>query len=226
MRLGWLLVVVLAAGCGASEDEQRAALLTRDKERSAPQGTTRTLTPARVALSRSGEVGYTAGTYRSVADGVTETGKYVTVWNQVDDEWRVAEELFHADVVETPAAPRVFLPASQMPWIEAPYDLPPGAKATILSGNLARPGPFVMRLQFPTGYRIAPHWYQGDINLTVISGILGIGIGEAWSNDALQPLMTGGFLGFPAGTRQFLVAESPTLVQLQGNGPLAITYVK
>jgi quercetin dioxygenase-like cupin family protein len=178
-------------------------------------------------LSRAGDTGYTAGTYRSVSDGITETGKYVAVWIKTEnDAWAVAEELFHADSVETPDAPRVFLPASQMAWIEAPYDLPPGAKAAVLSGDLSRPGPFVIRLQLYPGYRIPPHWYQGDITLTVISGILGVGLGETWDNTLLQPLMTGGFLSFPAGTRHFLITEAPTLVQLQGTGPLAISYAK
>ena len=226
MRSAWVLAAVLVAGCGGVRtDETRDALLARDRERSSPTGVTRELVPARAAVSRDGDVGYTAGTYRSVGDGVTETGKYVAVWNKTqNDDWAVVEELFHADSVETPDAPRVFLPASQMPWIEAPYDLPPGAKATILSGDLSRPGPFVMRLQFHTGYRVPPHWYQGDVNLTVISGILGVGLGETWDNAALLPLMTGGFFSFPAGTRHFLIAESPTLVQLQGTGPLAINY--
>jgi hypothetical protein len=227
MRFGWVLAAVLVSGCGADPDEARAALMARDRERSSPTGVTRELSPARAALSRAGDTGYTAGTYRSVGDGVTETGKYVAVWNKTDnDAWAVVEELFHADVVETPEAPRVFLPASQMGWTDAPYDLPPGAKATILGGDLSRPGPFVIRLQLHTGYRIPPHWYQGDINLTVISGILGVGLGETWDNAALQPLMTGGFLSFPAGTRHFLVAEAPTLLQLQGAGPLAIHYAR
>jgi hypothetical protein len=227
MRGGWVLAAVLIAGCGARPDDARDALLARDRERSSPTGVTRELTPARAAISRAEDTGYTAGTYRSVSDGVTETGKYVAVWQKTEnDAWAVVEELFHADSVETPDAPRVFLPASQMAWIDAPYDLPPGAKATILAGDLSRPGPFVIRLQLHTGYRIPPHWYRGDINLTVISGILGVGLGESWDNAVLEPLMTGGFLSFPAGTRHFVIAEAPTLIQMQGTGPLAITYVR
>ena len=222
-----LLLLLLAAACGPSPNEAREALLARDRERSSPTGVTRELTPARAAISADGDVGYTAGTYRLTSDRVVETGKYVAVWRRAtEDAWAVVEELFHADVVETPNAPRVFLPASQMAWTEAPYDLPPGARASILAGDLARPGPFVIRLQFPTGYRIPPHWYHGDMNLTVISGILGVGLGESWDANALAPLMTGGFLSLPAGTRHFLVAESPALVQLQGAGPLEITQVK
>ena len=227
MRAAWVLVAALAIACGSNAEDARSALMARDRERSSPTGVTRELSPDRAALSRAGDTGYTAGTYRAVSDGITETGKYVAVWHKSDnDMWTVAEELFHADAGETPEAPRIFLPASQMAWTDAPYDLPPGAKVTILSGDLSRPGPFVVRLQFHTGYRIPPHWYRGDVNLTVISGILGVGLGEAWDDAALQPLMTGGFLSFPAGTRHFLIAESPTLLQLQGAGPLTITYAR
>ena len=226
--LALALLFLLAAGCGGrNPDEERASLIARDRERSSPTGVTRELTPARAAINSGGDLGYTAGTYRQTSDGVTETGKYVAVWQRVrDDAWTVVEDLFHPDVVETPNAPRVLLPAAQMVWSEAPYDLPPGAKGSLLSGDPTRPGPFVMRLQFPTTYRIPPHWYQGDINLTVISGILGVGLGESWDTNALQPLMTGGFLSLPAGTRHFLVAEAPTLVQIQGTGPLSIQYIR
>ncbi len=222
------LVLLLAVGCGGrNPDEERAALLARDRERTAPTGVTRELSPARAAISTNGDLAYTAGTYRTVREDVVETGKYVAVWNRTEnDAWAIAEELTHADAVETPNAPRILLPAAQMVWSEAPYDLPPGAKGSILAGDPTRPGPFVMRLQLPTTYRIPPHWYQGDMNMTVLSGILGVGIGEAWDTNALQPLMTAGFLSLPAGTRHFLIAEAPTLVQIQGTGPLSIQYVR
>ena len=51
-------------------------------------------TPLKAVLARSGELGYTYGTYvrKILEDGkqVTETGKYVTIWRrQRDGSWKV-----------------------------------------------------------------------------------------------------------------------------------------
>jgi len=51
-------------------------------------------TPLKAELARSGEIGYTYGTYERKrvvnGQGVTETGKYVTVWKkQRDGSWKV-----------------------------------------------------------------------------------------------------------------------------------------
>jgi ketosteroid isomerase-like protein len=54
--------------------------------------------PLKAELSRSGEIGYTYGTYerKRIVDGkpVTETGKYVTIWKrQRDGRWKVVLDM-------------------------------------------------------------------------------------------------------------------------------------
>jgi ketosteroid isomerase-like protein len=46
--------------------------------------------PARAEISRGGKLGYTWGRYRSVFDGKTREGAYMTVWEkQQDGTWKV-----------------------------------------------------------------------------------------------------------------------------------------
>jgi ketosteroid isomerase-like protein len=46
--------------------------------------------PARAEISRGGKVGYTWGRYRSVFNGKTREGTYMTVWEkQQDGTWKV-----------------------------------------------------------------------------------------------------------------------------------------
>ena len=53
--------------------------------------------PVSASVSSSGDLGYTLGTYTSVASGSTERGKYVTIWRKRDGTWRVIEDIFNTD---------------------------------------------------------------------------------------------------------------------------------
>jgi len=61
-------------------------------------------------------------------------------------------------------------------WQDAPASLPPGAKVAVLEGDPAKAGPFVMRMKFPDGYRVAPHTHPRPERVTVLKGALNIGI--------------------------------------------------
>src|SRR5262245_29384110 len=58
--------------------------------------------PAKADVGSSGDVGYTAGSYRLTRDDdngspVTETGKYVAVWKKDSGVWKAVEFIFNAD---------------------------------------------------------------------------------------------------------------------------------
>src|SRR5947209_20337643 len=55
-------------------------------------------------------------------------------------------------------------------WMAAPPNLPAGAQVAVLAGNPGSAGPFVIRLKFPDGYKVMPHWHPTPENVTVISG--------------------------------------------------------
>jgi len=110
-------------------------------------------------------------------------------------------------------------------WGPAPPGLPAGSKAAVLAGNPGAEGTYTLRAWMPDGYKVMPHWHATDENLTVISGILRVGMGDTFDKDKATALHAGGFAVMPAQMRHWVWAEGDTVLQVHGNGPFAITYV-
>ena len=118
----------------------------------------------------------------------------------------------------------VVLPA-QVAWGPAPPILPPGAKAAVLEGDPKQAGPFTMRVSFPDGYRIAPHFHPADERVTVIQGTFQLGMGDKFDAAALSSLPAGTYVSMQPGTHHFARAKGATIVQINGVGPWKLTYV-
>jgi quercetin dioxygenase-like cupin family protein len=110
-------------------------------------------------------------------------------------------------------------------WTDGPASLPPGAKVAVLEGDPTKPGPFVMRVKVPDGYKIPPHTHPKPERLTVISGSFHLGMGDKFDPKHAQQLPAGTYGTWPAGMKHFVWAEGETVVQLHGDGPWAIEYV-
>jgi ketosteroid isomerase-like protein len=184
-------------------------------------------TATKADVGAAGDLGYTTGAYEATMNGATEKGKYVTVWKkQPDGTWKVSNDIFNADAA--PAAKpsqQVMVGTADIKWGDAPPVLPAGAKAAILAGDPSQPAPYVLRLQMPAGYKIAPHWHPTDENVTVISGTFALGMGEKFDQAAMKNLPAGGVAVLPADMRHFAMATTSTVVQVHGMGPFVITYV-
>jgi quercetin dioxygenase-like cupin family protein len=180
--------------------------------------------PTKAEVSTSGDVGYTTGAYESMANGVPDKGKYVTVWQKLDGQWKVAEDIFNSDSGPAPTSHVMMAPAS-LKWTDPPPGLPPGSKIAVISGDPSKAAPFVIRAQVPAGYRVLPHWHPGDENLTILSGTVALGMGETWDDATLQSLSAGGFAAMPAGMRHFFMARTAATFQVHGMGPFAVNYV-
>ena len=109
-------------------------------------------------------------------------------------------------------------------WGAAPPSLPSGAQAAVLHGNPGKEGPFVLRLRFPAGFVVPPHRHSKDELVTVISGRFSIIAGEKVDRTAFKPLPPASFINLPAGTAHFAIAETESVVQINGSGPFDITY--
>jgi quercetin dioxygenase-like cupin family protein len=118
----------------------------------------------------------------------------------------------------------VVLPAKVV-WAPAPPILPPGAKAAVLEGDPTQAGPFTMRVSFPDGYRLAPHFHPVDERVTVIKGTFQLGMGDKFDAAALNSLPAGAYVSMRSGTRHFAQAKGATIVQINGEGPWKLTYV-
>ena len=124
------------------------------------------------------------------------------------------------------AAPHaVIVLPDQVTWAPAPPSFPAGAKAAVLEGDPKQAGPFTMRLSFPDGYRIAPHFHPAAERVTVIQGTMRLGMGDKFDASALTPLPAGAFVAMQPGTHHFAQAQGNTIVQINGIGPWKLTYV-
>ncbi len=88
-------------------------------------------------------------------------------------------------------------------WAPAPPFLPPGARFAVLQGDPGQAGIYTIRLELPAGYVIRPHFHPADEHITV-----------------------GGFITATAQAHHYAVARAKTVVQVHGEGPFAITYVR
>jgi len=113
----------------------------------------------------------------------------------------------------------------EMKWLEGPKSLPAGVKLTVLEGDPAKAGPFVMRLRLPDGYTIPAHTHPKTERLTVISGTFNIVMGDELEKKNAQKMGAGAFGFWPADMKHFVWADGETVVQLHGIGPWSIHYV-
>jgi quercetin dioxygenase-like cupin family protein len=95
----------------------------------------------------------------------------------------------------------------------------------VLEGDLAKEGPFTVRVWFPDGYRIPPHTHPKVEHLTVLSGVVNFGMGEKFDQTATKEMPAGTFGYWPAGMKHFVWIKGETIIQVHGIGPWNIQYL-
>jgi quercetin dioxygenase-like cupin family protein len=119
----------------------------------------------------------------------------------------------------------IAMTGNEAKWGPAPPSLPKGAQFAVVSGNPAAAGPFVIRLKFPAGYKVAPHWHPTDEHVTVLSGTMALGMGEKFNPASMKTLPAGGYAMMPAEMRHFAMAKTAAMIQVHGTGPFVLNYV-
>jgi quercetin dioxygenase-like cupin family protein len=102
---------------------------------------------------------------------------------------------------------------------------PPGAQQSVIVGDPTKEGGYVVRAKFPAGYKVPPHTHPNDENVTVISGMFHIGVGDKFDESKGQAIKPGGFVQIPKGVKHFAWTSQETVIQLHGVGPGGIIYV-
>ncbi len=110
-------------------------------------------------------------------------------------------------------------------WGPAPPVFPAGAKMAVLQGDPSKAEIFTVRLEFPAGYTIAPHFHPTDEGVTVISGTFLVGMGDKADFVQAKKLLAGGFVVAGANQHHYARAQGRTIVQVHAMGPFALTYV-
>lgn len=199
-----------------------------------------TLTPARIDVSKAGDMATEVGTYTYTADmpdsHVDDVGKYVVGWKKVDGQWKMAADTYNSDkpipappvavvVVESDQAQ--MQPSAGMQWSD--FQVPgfaPGVKMAVLHGDPSKSGDYTVRLRFPDNYTVPPHWHPGGEHVTVLQGSFSFGMGNTFDRSALKTYGPGDFVFAPAKMAHFAQSKGETIVQLHGDGPFAINLVK
>ncbi|HYL55896.1 MAG TPA: cupin domain-containing protein [Gemmatimonadales bacterium] len=115
--------------------------------------------------------------------------------------------------------------APDLKWGPAPAVFPPGAKFAVVQGDPSGSNLFTVRLTFPNGYKIPPHFHPTDEHVTVISGTFLVGMGDSIDVAHALVLPAGGFITAEANMHHWAVARGQTVVQVHAIGPFALTYV-
>ena len=137
-----------------------------------------------------------------------------------------ADKTAKKDKMAAPAMAEMgYYRASLIVWSTGPASLPAGAKLAVIEGDPTKAGLFTMRIMFPDGYMIQPHFHSQIEHVTVLSGKAFLGMGEKLDKTAGRELNSGDFAFMPIGMRHFFWTEGETVIQLHGQGPWTITYV-
>lgn len=117
----------------------------------------------------------------------------------------------------------VVVKAAEIKWEDYPGR--PGVKMAVIEGDLSKAGPFLMRVKFPAGFKLAPHTHPSLEHTTILSG--GMRLGYGTNPDGPAELMTPGTVIItPANTPHFATMPTETIVQTHGVGPWSSTPVK
>ena len=111
-------------------------------------------------------------------------------------------------------------------WKDNPA-IPKGGQVAILQGDPTKPGDVVVqRVKFPANYKVPPHTHPYAENVTVISGRVGLGMGEKFDPKESDMVTSGSFFSQPAKHAHYVWTGSDgAIVQVQFTGPGGIDYI-
>ena len=115
-------------------------------------------------------------------------------------------------------------PEEDIQWGPAPPIFPKGAEFAVLQGDPSKSEEFTVRLRFPNGYKIPPHWHSNAEQLTIISGNFVLHMGDSMKAEP-HALDAGGYHFLPAKMHHAAEIKGETVVQITGTGPFDIHYL-
>ena len=126
------------------------------------------------------------------------------------------------------SAPMEMKPVNQMSdvkWGPGPDALPPGGQLAVMSGDPGAKGFVSLRAKIPAGYTVPPHWHPTDEHVTVLSGVMQFGDGDAIDRKTARTVKAGGYFVAAANMHHYAIAKSAAILQIDLMGPFEITYI-
>ena len=134
----------------------------------------------------------------------------------------VSAAVSHAQAAEGHG--HVVVSADEVEWKPGPPILS-GVEMAVLSGNPTEDGPFIMRLKFPAFFDYQVHRHPGtEGHVTVLSGAIGMALGETFDRYAAPPLPAGSYFVMPD-EWHFAWTYEETIVQVHGDGPWRVEFL-
>ena len=102
-----------------------------------------------------------------------------------------------------------------------------GLETAIMYGDPTKSGPYVLRVKFPAGLKLMPHFHPDEWRTgVVLSGTYYFGLGEQWDETKLKSYSAGTFFSEPKGTPHFVWAkDGEVIVQFTAMGPTGVTMI-
>jgi anti-sigma factor ChrR (cupin superfamily) len=122
-----------------------------------------------------------------------------------------------------PGAHSMFMP-DQLQWKDVPA-LGPGIKLALIEGPMNEAVPFIVRIKFPAGAKVPPHWHPAIEHVTVMSGTFNIGVGDTFDDSKVMQFPTGSVTIMQPKTTHFAFFREETILQVHGVGPWEVIYV-
>lgn len=110
--------------------------------------------------------------------------------------------------------------APRLEWSEA-KSIPPGARMILLYGSPDQSGPYIMRIEFPAGYKLPPHRHQDARSVTVLKGNYWSAVGDTYDQAKLKKFGPRDYYTTDAGVNHFAWAETEVIIQEMGMGPVS-----
>ena len=111
------------------------------------------------------------------------------------------------------------LTPDEMKWSSQGALALPGMEQVNLIGNPTKAGPYTIRLKFPAGFKLPPHFHPDAREVTVLSGVWYTAYGETFDSTKLKALPAGSFYTEPANQPHYVEVREPTVIQVSGTGP-------
>jgi anti-sigma factor ChrR (cupin superfamily) len=101
-----------------------------------------------------------------------------------------------------------------------------GVSEAVLYGDPTKTGVYVMRYKLDNGVKFPAHWHTNTEQVTVLSGIFLVGIGDTWDAAKMTALPAGSFVSVPPNLHHYAQAKGEVIVQVTGMGPETMNMVK
>jgi quercetin dioxygenase-like cupin family protein len=119
----------------------------------------------------------------------------------------------------TPPSATIQVHAKSIHWKAAPPAMPRGAKIAVIEGDQTKSGIFTLRIKFPAGAIVQPHWHPRPERVTVLSGRVMVGFGDVVDQTATRTFGAGDFYVNPPDAHHYVIVPVETVVQVTGEGP-------